>query len=71
MTELRGLPSLPTSQLDQRLENLRDVDQVAWNKAQQREAVIRDALKGAGSMTTRIEEAAKSLGLSARTVRRL
>jgi putative transposase len=71
VTELRGLPSLPTSQLDQRLENLRDVDQVAWNKAQQREAVIRDALKGAGSMTTRIEEAAKSLGLSARTVRRL
>lgn len=69
--ELRGVSSLPALRLEQRLESLRAVDRVVWNKAQQREAVIRDALEGDGSMTTRVEAAAKSLGLSARTVRRL
>ena len=70
MTELRGAASLPTLRLDQRLESLRVVDRLIWNKAQQREAVIRDALQGDGSMTTRVDAAAKTLGLSARTVRR-
>jgi hypothetical protein len=64
VTELRGIPSFPTLQLDQRLETLRDVDQADWTKAQQREAAIRDALHGDGSMTTRIEAAAKTLGVS-------
>jgi putative transposase len=58
-------------QLDQRIENVRGVEQIVWNRAQQREAAIRGALEGDGSMTTRVETAAKSLGLSARTVRRL
>jgi hypothetical protein len=71
VTELRGLPSLPIMQLDRRLEKLRVVDPPDWNKAQQREAVIRDALRGDGSTTMRVDAAAKILGVSARTVRRL
>ncbi len=71
VTELRGMPSLPIAQLDRRLDNLRLVDTPAWNKAQQREAIIRDALQGDGSTTTRVDAAAKILGVSARTVRRL
>jgi hypothetical protein len=69
--ELRGVSSLPPLQLEQRLESLRAVDRVVWNRAQLREAAIRDALVGDGSMTSRVEAATKSLGLSARTVRRL
>jgi hypothetical protein len=34
VTELRGVPSFTTWQLDQRLETLRGVDLVAWTKAQ-------------------------------------
>jgi len=71
VTELRGLPSLPIVQLDRRLEKLRIVDTPAWNKAHQREAIILDALQGDGSTTTRVDAAAKILGVSARTVRRL
>ena len=71
MTELRGLPSLPLARLDQRREKLRTVENRDWSMAQQREAVIRDALEGNGPMTLRVEAAAKILSLSARTVRRL
>jgi hypothetical protein len=71
VTELRGLPSLPIAQLDQRLETLRIVEKPEWSKAQQREAIIRDALEGHGPTTLRVEAAAKTLSLSARTVRRL
>jgi putative transposase len=71
VTELRGMPSLPIAQLDRRLDNLRSVDTPDWNKAQQREAIIRDALQGDGSTTMRVDAAAKILGVSARTVRRL
>jgi putative transposase len=71
VTELRGLSSLPTIQLDERVENLRVVDALAWTKAQERERVIRDSMQGDGPMSLRVETAAKALGLSARTVRRL
>jgi putative transposase len=71
VTELRGLPALPITQLDQRLEQLRVVGTPDWTKAQEREAIIRDSLQGDGSMTMRVDAAAKTLGLSARTVRRL
>ena len=71
MTELRGVPSFTTWQLDQRLETLRGVDPVAWTKAQQSEAAIREVLHGGGSITMRTEAAAKTLGVSPRTVRRL
>jgi hypothetical protein len=39
VTELRGLPSLPIVQLDQRLEKLRVADTPDWTKAQEREAI--------------------------------
>ncbi len=71
MIELRGIPSFPNLQLDQHLATLRDVDPVVWNKAQQSEAAIRDALRGDRPITARIEAAAKTLGVSPRTVRRL
>jgi hypothetical protein len=40
VTELRGLPSLPVIQLDQRAEHLRVVDPPDWTKAQEREGII-------------------------------
>jgi len=45
LTELRGVPCQPPVQLDQRAENVRGVEQVAWKKAEQRETVIREALQ--------------------------
>ena len=71
VTELRGLPALPIIQLDQRAEHLRVVDPPDWTKAQEREGIIRDSLQAEGPMTLRVEAAAKTLGLSTRTVRRL
>lgn len=71
MTELRGLPALPVVQLDRRLEKLRTIDLPDWNRAQQRELIIRDTLQGDGSTTTRVNAAANILGVSTRTVRRL
>ena len=64
VTELRGLPSLPFTQLDQRLENLRTVDPLDWSEAQERERIIQELLQGDGPMTPRLEAAAKTLGLS-------
>ena len=71
VAELRGLPSVPMVELDQRVERLRTADTLNWNRAQRRESVIREALQGDGSATALVDAAAKSLGLSARTVRRL
>ena len=71
MTELRGIPTLPTMQLDQRLENRRVIGASDWSKAQERERIIRDSLQGDSPTTVRVEAAAKALGLSSRTVRRL
>ena len=71
VTELRGLPFLPIVELDQRLDRVHSIDGPEWNKAQQRELIIREALQGDGSTTARVEAAAKTLGLSARSVRRL
>ena len=71
VTQLRGVPTLPIIQLDQRLEDLRVVDLPDWTKAQVRETIIRNSMQGDGSTTMRVEAAAKALGLSTRTVRRL
>ena len=71
VTELRGIPTLPTMQLDQRLENRRVIGASDWSKAQERERIIRDSLQGDSPTTVRVEAAAKALGLSSRTVRRL
>ena len=71
VTELRGLPSLPLSDLDDRLDCQRTTDKPDWTAAQQREAIIRDAMIGDGPATPRINAAAHALGLSERTVQRL
>jgi putative transposase len=71
VAELRGAPSLPISDLDQRLERLRTTDTVDWTTAKQREAIIGHAMNGDGPATALVDAAAKALGLSARTVRRL
>jgi putative transposase len=71
VAELRGLPSVPMVELDQRVERLRTADTLNWNRAQRRESAIREALQGDGSARALVDAAAKSLGLSARTVRRL
>jgi putative transposase len=71
VSELRGLPTLPAAELDQRLDDLRNIDLADWTQAKQRETVIRDALRGDGSMTTRVGAAAQALKLSSRNVRRL
>jgi hypothetical protein len=48
VTELRGVSSLPISELDQRLDRLRTIDTVDWSTAQQREAIIGHAINGDG-----------------------
>ena len=55
MTELRGIPTLPTMQLDQRLENRRVIGASDWSKAQERERIIRDSLQGDSPTTVRVE----------------
>ena len=71
VTELRGLRLLPITQLDDRVEKLRIVDPVEWTQAQERERIIQESLRADGPMTLRVEAAAKTLGLSKRTVQRL
>ena len=71
VAELRGLPSLPEPELDRRLEQLRETKTIAWTAAQQREAVIRDVMNAEGPTIPLVEQAAKNLGLSARSIRRL
>jgi putative transposase len=71
VSKLRGIPSLPISDLDQRLDRLRTIDTVDWSTAQQREAIIGHAMNGDGPATALVDATAKALGLSARTVRRL
>jgi putative transposase len=71
VAELRGLPSLAPAELDHRLERQRTLAQPDWSKAQRREVIIREAISGEGSITSRVEAAAQALGLSARSVRRL
>jgi len=71
VTELWALPSLPISDLDDRLDCQRTTDKLDWSVAQQREAIIRDAMIGDGPATPRINAAAHALSLSERTVQRL
>jgi putative transposase len=71
VAELRGVPSLPTVELDRRADRLRIVDTANWSVAQERENIIRDAMNGVGATTALVDAAAKALGLSPRSVRRL
>ena len=71
VAELRAVPSLPLGELDQRLERSRAAENPEWTEAQRREVVIRQAITGEGSTAARMQSAGQTLGLSARTVRRL
>ncbi len=71
VAELRGLPTLPTTELDQRLDRSRSAQNADWTEAQRREAIIRQTIAGEGSAAARMAGAAQALGLSARTVQRL
>lgn len=69
---LRGLPILPSSELDARLDRQRTIDPDDWSLAKRREEVIREALTGDGSTSKeRIRIAAEALGVSSRAVYRL
>jgi hypothetical protein len=71
VAELRGMPSLPPEDLDQRVDRLRTASDQSWSSAQQRESIIRELLNREGSMAERLAAAATVLGVSPRTVRRL
>jgi hypothetical protein len=69
VADLRGMPSLPPEDLDQRVDRLRTASDPNWSLAQQRESVIRELLNREGTMTARLAAAAEALGVSRRTVR--
>jgi putative transposase len=71
VAELRGMPSLPPEDFDQRVDLLRTTSDQSWHLAQRRESIIRELLNGEGSMAERVAGAAKVLDISPRTVRRL
>jgi len=71
ISEIRGLPRLPQTDLDVRVETLRTVDATRWAIAETRESVIRAYLEGDGAIGTRLRAAADALGVTPRTVRRL
>ena len=65
------MSSLAPTEFDQRLERQRSVRQLDWTEARRREIIIRAAITGEGSTTSRMEAAAQALGLSVRSARRL
>jgi hypothetical protein len=71
VAELRGLPSLPREDFDQRVDRLRTASERSWSVAQKRESVIQEMVAREGSMAERLAAAAEVLGVSPRTVRRL
>jgi len=71
VAELRGMPSLPPEDFEQRVDLLRTTSDQSWHLAQRRESIIRELLNGEGSMAERVAAAAKVLDISPRTVRRL
>jgi transcriptional regulator with GAF, ATPase, and Fis domain len=71
VADLRGMPSLPPEDLDQRVDPLRTTSDQSWCLTQQRESVIRELLNREGSMAERLAAAATVLDVSPRTVRRL
>jgi hypothetical protein len=71
VSELRGLPFLPPTEVDARMETARTSDPTRWASAQARESIIRIFLEGDGAIGTRILVAANALGVTPRTVRRL
>jgi hypothetical protein len=54
VADLRGMPSLPPEDLDQRVGRLRTISDQSWSLAQQRESIIRELLNRKGSMAERL-----------------
>jgi len=71
VAELRGLPALALEDLDERLDRQHTSGDPIWEKAAQREEVIRRAIVGPGPAKPRIRSAADSLKVSTRTIQRL
>ena len=59
VAELRGMPSLPREDFDQRVDRVRTASELSWSVAKQRESVIQDLLVRGGSMAERIAAAAE------------
>ena len=59
VAELRGMPSLPPEDFDQRVDLLRTTSDQGWHLAQRRESIIRELLNGEGSMAERVAAAAR------------
>jgi hypothetical protein len=71
VAEIRGLPALALEDLDERLDRQRTSGDPIWEKATQREEVVRRAMVGPGPAKPRIRTAADSLKVSTRTIQRL
>jgi hypothetical protein len=71
VASLRALPSLAASDLDPRLATQHDIDPALWSIAQSREEIVRDVISGDRTTEAKVHGAAKSLGLSMRSVYRL
>jgi putative transposase len=71
VAEIRGLPALTFEDLDERLDRQHTSGDPIWQKATQREEVIRRAILGPGPAKPRIRSAADSLNVSTRTIQRL
>jgi putative transposase len=71
VAEIRGLPALALEDLDERLDRQHTSGDPIWEKATQREEVIRRAMVGPGPAKPRIRCAADSLKVSTRTIQRL
>jgi putative transposase len=71
VASLRALPSLAASDLDARLATQHDIDPALWSIAQSREEIVRDINSGDRTTEAKVQCAAKTLGLSTRSVYRL
>src|SRR5260370_19853447 len=71
VAEIRGLPALSLEDLDERLDRQHTSGDPIWQKATQREVVIRRTIVGPGPAKPRIRSAADSLKVSTRTIQRL
>ena len=60
VADLRGMPSLPPEDLDQRVDRLRTTSDQSWCLAQQRESIIRELLNREGSMAERLATTPKA-----------
>jgi hypothetical protein len=63
VADLRGMPSLPPEDFDERVDRLRTASDQSRSLAQQRESIIKELLKREGSMAERLTESIHFLGV--------